>query len=182
MTIATVSIPCNFVADLGVGEDLARNARLLCKFVESNGGFQKLIVMQSSSMVESALAQIISRGKNSSREGVPNFSEEDQVGINKGAPYRFNTIINVMKKYHALDSLGSDVYDDLNKLKEYWIAVGRNEPSAHSDGVAHWALGFSARVLTHLSEHFYRPNDLEQCHEVLTMPTAWRGLPAPRRG
>jgi hypothetical protein len=182
MTIATVSIPCNFVADLRVGEDLALNARLLCKFVDSNGGFQKLIVTQASSMVESALAQIISRGKNFSREGVPNFSEEDQVGINKGAPGRFNTIINVMKKYHALDSLGSDVYDDLDKLKEYWIAVGRNEPSAHSDGVAHWALGFSARILTHLSERFSRPSDLEQCLEVLTMPTAWRSLPAPSRG
>jgi hypothetical protein len=172
MTIVTLSIPCNFVEDFKVGENLALNARLLCKFAEADGGFHKLIVVQASSIVESALAQIISRAKNFSGEGVPNFSEEDRAGINKGDIGRFKTIIDVMAKYNVLDGLGSDVYDDLNKLREYWIAAGRNEPSAFSDTVRQWVLGFSVRILTHLSDRFPRPKDLDQCVEVLIMPTA----------
>jgi hypothetical protein len=173
MPISTVRIPCSFVEDFKVGETLVLTARVLCIFVEANGEgvFNKLIVMQVGSMVEAALAEIVSRlAQNYNCEGVPNISQEELAAIRKGMIGRFESIIDLLRKRKILDDLGGDIYDELNKLKEYWIKVSLNESSALLDDVRNWVLGFNVRVLTHLSDRFPRPEDPDQHVAVLTIP------------
>lgn len=172
MPIETVNIPCNFVETVKVGDNLVLNARLLRIFVERNrnGVFNKLIVMQVSSMVEAGLSEIISRAQNHNREGVPYISEEDRAAIDKSWPEKFKPIMNSLKKYNVLDDLGTHVYDELNQLRGYWIKASPDNPSALSDTVRNWVLGFNIRILAHLSDRFSRPKALRQYEAVLMIP------------
>src|SRR5713101_1496519 len=121
MPIKTEKIPCNFVGDFKVGDNIVFNADLLCKLTEANEGsvFNKLIVVQLGSIVEAALAQIIYRAQNHTREGVPNISEADRSEIEGKKIDKFNSVIDVLKKYKVLDALGGDIYDELHKLRKY---------------------------------------------------------------
>ena len=55
MQIKTQEIPCNFVGDFKVGDNLVFNAGLLCKLTEVNDGgvFNKLIVLQIGAILRS---------------------------------------------------------------------------------------------------------------------------------
>jgi hypothetical protein len=173
MPTTTVDIPCNFVGDSKFFEQLLLGARLLREFVKANdsGVFNKLIVMEASSMIQSGLAQIIWRAHDFNRELVPNISEADRLATDKGQVDRFKAIIGVMRKYNILDDLGVEIYDELDRLREYWIGATRNDAFALSDNVRDWVLDFNRRILSHLSDHFSRPKDLEQYVAVLKVPS-----------
>jgi hypothetical protein len=116
-----LQFPCNFVGEFKVGDNLVYNAGLLCDLSEVNesGTFNKLIVLQVGAILESVLAQIIYRAQNYNREGVPNISEADQSEIRGKKIDKFNSVIDVLKKYKVLSDLGDDIYDDLHKLRKY---------------------------------------------------------------
>jgi hypothetical protein len=121
MTINFEEFPCNFVGSFKVGDNLAFNAGVLCKLVETNedGLFNKLIVLQVGSIMEAALAQIIYRAQTHNREGVPNISEDDRAEIEGQKIDKFHSVIDVLKKYKVLSDLGEDIYEDLHKLRKY---------------------------------------------------------------
>jgi hypothetical protein len=72
MQIKIEQLPCNFVGEFKVGDNLVYNAGLLCALSEANenGLFNKFIVLQVGAILEAALAQIIYRAQNYNREGV----------------------------------------------------------------------------------------------------------------
>jgi hypothetical protein len=116
----TKQVVCRFIGDFKVGDNLVRNADALCRLSASNenGVFNKLIVIQTGSIVEAALHEIIYRTQNFTREGVPNIPKADRELATKNVEL-FNNIINVMKKYDILKGLGVDIYDELHKLRKY---------------------------------------------------------------
>jgi hypothetical protein len=185
MPTKTEAILCKFIGDFKVGDNLVFNAELLCKLTASNddGTFNKLIAIQAGAIVEAALAQILYRAQKHTREGVPNISEADRSAIEgKKKIDRFKAIIDVMKKYKVLDSVGAGIYDELDKLRAYRnkvhiqldIAingVSRDESTAFSDEIRDWALGLNVRILQHLSERFPRPKGLEQHAQLLSVPS-----------
>ena len=114
-TIKIEEIPCNFIGDFKVGDNLVFNADLLRKLAEANEGgvYNKAIVVQLGSIVEAALAQIIYRAQNYNREGVPNISEDDRAAIEGKKIDKFSSVIDVLRKYKVLDALGGDIYEEL---------------------------------------------------------------------
>jgi hypothetical protein len=181
-SISTEEIPCNFVGDFKVADNLVLNAEMLCKLAAANEGgiYNKLIVVQLGSIVEAALAQIIYRAQNYNREGVPNISESDRSEIEGKIIDKFNSIIDVLKKYKVLDGLGDDIYDELHKLRKYRNKVhiqddvegaSRDEKAAFTDEVCVWALRLTVRLLKYLSEHLSRPRELHHYVSSLWIPS-----------
>jgi hypothetical protein len=177
-------IVCIFIGNFKVGDNLVRNADALCKMskLNENGVFNKLMVVQAGSIVETALGEIIYRAQNFTKEDVPNISKEDQTEIVNKTVELFNTIIQVMEKYKILEGLGDGIYDELHKLRKYRNKVhiqtdvgikdvSRDENVAFSSDIVVWALEFTVRVLKHLNEKFPRPKALEQFAHELSIPT-----------
>jgi hypothetical protein len=184
MAIRTEVIPCNFVGEFKVGDNLVYNADLLCKLTETNanGQFNKPIVIQVGSIVEAALEQIIFRARNYNVEGVPGVSEADRKEIEeKKKVDKFNTIIDVLKKYKVLDGLGTDIYDELHKLRKYrnkvhiqesidLVGVSRDESAAFTDDIRKWALNLNVKVLNFLNQKLARPAELHKYVGGLSVP------------
>ncbi|MGY2915789.1 hypothetical protein [Bradyrhizobium sp. USDA 3262] len=181
----TKQVVCRFIGDFKVGDNLVRNADALCRLsaLNENGVFNKLIVVQTGSIVEAALHEIIYRAQNFTREGVPNITKADRDELATKNVELFNNIINVMKKYDILKGLGADIYDELHKLRKYRNKVHiqtdvdikdvpRDENAAFSAKTVVWALEFAVRVLNHLNEKFSRPKELELFAHSLSIPLA----------
>ena len=181
----TKQVVCRFIGDFKVGDNLVRNADALCRLSASNenGVFNKLIVIQTGSIVEAALHEIIYRAQNFTREGVPNIPKADRDELATKNVELFNNIINVMKKYDVLKGLGVDIYDELHRLRKYRNKVHiqtdvdiknvpRDENAAFSAKTVVWALEFTVRVLNHLNEKFSRPKELEHFAHSLSIPLA----------
>jgi hypothetical protein len=180
----TQKMLCNFVGDFKVGDNLVRNARSLCKLMETNeaGVFNKLIVVQAGSITEAALDQIIYRAKTFNIEGVPNISEADRLEIEGEKADKFYNLIEVMKKYKVLDGLGADIYGKLHKLREYRNrvhiqndkkpeGVPREEHAAFTDAIRTWALKLNVKVIKYLNERYPRPEGLEKMVDALVIPS-----------
>jgi Asp-tRNA(Asn)/Glu-tRNA(Gln) amidotransferase C subunit len=184
MPFRSEKIPCNFVGSFKVGDNLVFNCKLLSELTEANkdGVFNKPVVLQVGSILEAALAEIIYRAQNFSREGVSNISEADRLEIAGKKIDKLSSIIDVMKKYKILDTLGVEVYDDLHKLRKYRnkvhiqddieiAGVSRDEEDAFSNAICTWAIELNKRVIKHLSENLARPKELGQFVESLRVPS-----------
>jgi hypothetical protein len=180
----TETLHCLFIGDFKVGDNLAFNADLLCKLVESKNvaSFNKLIVLQAGAIIEAALSQIIYRAQNFTREGVPNITEADRLEIENKKIERFQAIIDVMRKYKVLDHLGATPYDELDKLRKYRNkvhiqldipieGVSRDEEVAFSDDVRDDALRLNVRLLRYLIERFPRPKTLDKYAREVRVPS-----------
>jgi hypothetical protein len=178
-------ILCKFIGDFKVGDNLVRNADALCKLsaANENGLFNKLMVIQAGSIVEASLNEIIYRAQNFNKEKVTNIAEADRKAIAAKDIDKFNTIIDVMKRYKILDGLGAGIYDELHKLRKYRNKVhiqadvdikdvSRDEDKAFSKTIVDWSLELTVRVLKHLNDKFPRPKDLEQFAHELSIPDA----------
>lgn len=178
-------IVCKFIGDFKVGDNLVRNADALCKLsaANENGVLNKLMVIQAGSIIEAALNEIIYRAQNFNKEKVTNISEADRIAIAAKDIDKFNTIIDVMKKYKILDGLGAGIYDELHKIKKYRnkvhiqadvdiAGVSRDEDKAFSKDIVDWSLELTVRVLKHLTDKFARPKELEQFAHELSIPDA----------
>jgi hypothetical protein len=185
MTAEIEKLVCKFIGDFKVGDNLVLNADALCKLSTSNetGVFNKLMVIQTGSIVEAALGEIIYRAKTFTREGVPNISKRDRTAIASTKVEQFNSIIQVMGKYGILKGLDDGIYQELHKLRKYRNkvhiridldinGVPRDENLAFSTDIVAWALELAVRVLKHLNEQFPRPVDLGQYAHELSIPTA----------
>lgn len=183
MPIETEDVPCNFVSSFKVGDNLVYNAKLLCDLTEANeyGRFNKPIVLQVGAILEAALSQIITRAQHHTQEGVPNIAEADRREIEGKKIDKFNSVIDVMRKYAVLDGLGNDIYDELHKLRRYRNkvhiqdrinidGVSLDEVDAFDGGVRDWALALNIRVLKHLSEALKRPRAVEGYVAALRVP------------
>jgi hypothetical protein len=180
----TEKLFCNFVGDFKVGDNLVRNARSLCKLMETNEGgvFNRVIVVQAASIIEAALDQIIYRAKTFNLEGVPNISEAERLEIEGERADKFYNLIEVMKKYKILDGLGADVYSKLQKLRAYRNrvhiqndkrpeGVPREEHAAFTDDIRTWALKLNVKIIKHLNERYPRPEGLEKMVDELVIPS-----------
>lgn len=178
-------IVCKFIGDFKVGDNLLLNADALCKLSagNENGAFNKLMVIQAGSIIEASLNEIIYRTQNFNKEKVVNISEADRKEIAAKRIDKFNTIIDVMKKYKILDGLGAGVYDELHKIRKYRnkvhiqddvdiAGISRDESSAFSTSIITWSLALTVRILKHLNAQYSRPKELEQFAHELSMPDA----------
>jgi hypothetical protein len=186
MPFAEDEIPCNFVGSFKVGDNLVFNSRILSKLALSNsdGVLSKLIVLQVGSILEAALGQIIFRAQHFNREGVPNISAADQQEIEGKKVDKFNSIIDVLKKYGVLNDLGQEIYDELHKLRKYRnkihiqdpisiVGVSRDDEIAFSDEICRWAVDLNFRVLSYLSDALRRPAHLENYVSEMSVPV-WK--------
>jgi len=159
------------------------NSHVLCSLVKANeaGILNKMVVIQVASILEVALGQIIYRAQNYTLEGVPNISEADRAEIEGKKIDKLSPIIDVMKKYGALDALGRNVYEELHKLRKYRnkihiqdkIAIAKVSPDeeiAFSDDICSWALEPNVRMLEHLNDHFPRPEHVRDFVNLLSVP------------
>lgn len=78
MTAEVEIITCNFIGDFKVWHNILLNGNALCRLsaTNENDTFNKLMVVQASSIVEAALDQIIYRVRNYTTEGVPSIPVE----------------------------------------------------------------------------------------------------------
>jgi phosphoribosylformylglycinamidine (FGAM) synthase PurS component len=165
-----------------------RQPRFQCQsalqVTEANEGgiYNKLLVIQTGSILEAALAEIIWCAQNHTKEGVPTIEEPDRQSIEKKDVETFNTIINVSQKYKVLDALGADIYDELHKLRKYQNKVhiqkkididnvSTDDGPAFSDAVRTWAFALNIRVLKYLSERLPRPKTMDVYFGTLVVPT-----------
>jgi hypothetical protein len=178
---ATVEIPSNFIGNFKVGDNLVYNAGILCSLCDANtdGEFNKMIVLQVGSIIESALGEIIYRAQHFSREGVPNIVEADRKEIEGKKIDKLNNTIDVMKKYMMMNDLGEGIYDELHKLRKYRNKVHirdddedlpPDEQDVFADEACTWSLGLNVRVLMHLSEKFSRPQGIDKYVTALRVP------------
>jgi hypothetical protein len=146
---------------------LGTNARLLCEFSNKNGAgvFNKLLIVQTASMLKDALKHIVRQEEIARGQDSP-FSVDERT-INW-----FGDMVGRLRRYQVLDGVSGDAYDDLNSLLDLWARASRNEPSALLDDARIWALEFNARVLTHLSERASQSQAPNAGSCVLTIPAS----------
>lgn len=175
------NLPCNFVGDFKVGDNIVYNARILCRLIEENddASFNKMAVLQAGAIVEAALSEIIFRAQNFNREGVPTVSKQDRDEIATKQYDKLNSIIDCMKKYKMLDACSPDIYDELHKLRSYRNKVHiqsdikdatRDEAELFSSEILKWALKLCFDVLSFLNANLARPANVQGYVAGLTLP------------
>lgn len=179
----TVQIPCNFVGDFKVGDNLRYNCGLLCSLsaANGNGALNKMIVLQVAAILEAALIQIIYRAQNFNREGVPNIAEADRRKIEESKIDKFAVAIDVVRKYHVLDGLADEIYDERHRLRKYRNKIHiqedvKIEGASRDEGIVFnvilvtWSLSLSRRTLQFLSHSLARPPHIQDYVGALTVP------------
>lgn len=176
-------LECNIFGDFKAGDNAGYNSELLSNLVEANenGKFNKPILLQAASLIEVAAIQIFYRAQNYNLEGVPNVSEADRQEIEDKQIDKFAVVIDNLRKYHILDGMGAEIYDDLHKLRKYrnkiHIQLDVNVPNVHRDedrvftnAKTRWAVDLNWRVLSHLAEQYSRPNHIQGFVRPLRLP------------
>jgi hypothetical protein len=176
-------LECNIFGDFKAGDNAGYNSELLSDLVEANenGRFNKLILLQAASLIEVAAIQIFYRAQNYNLEGVPNVTEADRQEIEDKQIDKFAVVIDNLRKYHILDGMGVDIYDELHKLRKYrnkiHIQLDVNIPGVHRDegrvftnAKTRWAVDLNWRVLSHLAEQYSRPNHIQGFVRPLRLP------------
>jgi hypothetical protein len=178
-----VELDCNIFGMFKAGDNAGYNSALLCDLVDANEGgkFNKPILLQAASLIEVAAIQIFYRAQNYNLEGVPNITEADRQEIEAKQIDKFAVVIDNLRKYHILDGMGAGIYDELHKLRKYrnkiHIQLDVNIPNIHrdegplfSDAIATWAIDLNWRVLSHLKDHFSRPEHIQGYVQPLRLP------------
>lgn len=181
--MGTTEIPCNYVADFKIGDNLSFNADVLCHLVlvNENGLLNKVIIIQVASIIEASLSEIISRARDFKREGVPNISTQEQAEIRSKKIDKFYHVINILKKYKVLDEARVNIYDDLQKIRKYRnkihiqenIAIdgaSKDEGTIFTDELTRWSLALNVEVLSYLSGPLARPNHIHDYVRPLVVP------------
>jgi hypothetical protein len=181
----TETVTCKFIGEFLVGDNIVKNAEALCRMHTNNNGalFNKLMLVQMGSIVEASLDQIFYRARNHTVEGLPNIPEEERKKIAEKDVGRFATIIDVMKKHKLLDGMGTDIYAELDKFREYRNRVHiqlddkpkdtpRREHEAFTNDVVNWSFKLGIKVLNFLTKEYPRPEHLGQYAHELALPNA----------
>jgi len=181
MSFKIEEIPCNFVGRFKVGDNLVFNCQILSNLALVNNDvyFNKPIVLQVGSILEACLFEIIFRAQNYNVEGVPNILEQDRREIENKKIDKLNVVIDVMKKYEVLNLLGTNIYDELHKLRKYRNKIhiqdnikdiDKDEQRAFTSEICNWSLNLNKRVIKYLSEHFPRPKKPQEYLDYLSIP------------
>jgi hypothetical protein len=183
MAAATKTVTCNFIGDFKVGDNMLANAEALCRLSSQNdkGVFNKLIIVQAGSIVEAALDQIIYRAQNYTKEGVPNIPDETLKKIRNTKIERFNNILQAMKKHGLLDGLGGEIYEKLDRLREFRNRIhiqfddvpagaGRDDSKAFTADVVVESLALCTSVLEYLRNTYPRPAELGVFAHDMSVP------------
>ncbi|APX12432.1 hypothetical protein [Tateyamaria omphalii] len=176
-------LECNIFGDFKAGDNAGYNSELLSELVEANenGRFNKPILLQAASLIEVAAIQIFYRAQNYNLEGVPNVREADRQEIEDKQIDKFAVVIDNLRKYHILDGMSVDIYDELHKLRKYrnkiHIQLDVNIPGVHRDedrvftgARTLWAVDLNWRVLSYLAEQYSRPNNIQGFVRPLRLP------------
>lgn len=183
MLLKIEKIPCNFVGNFKVGDNLVFNCQILSNLVSVNNDdhLNKPIVLQVGSILEASLSEVIYRAQKNNREGVPTISEQDRLEIEDKKIDKFNVVIDVLKKYKVLHSLDTNIYEELHKLRKYRNKIhiqddiniedtSKDEKQAFTCEICHWSLNLNKRVIKYLSEHLCRPVPLHVYSNQLSIP------------
>lgn len=183
MHVTIETLECSIFGDFKVGDNAKYNADLLCDLVKANeeGRFNKLIVLQVASLLEAAFAQIFYRARNYNREGVPSISEEDRQKIAEKQIDKLTVIIDNLRKYHILDGLHADIYDELDKLRKYRnkvhiqldvdiVGASQDEDRLFTCRLVDWALDLNWKALNYLEDHYQRPKHIRGHVPPLRLP------------
>lgn len=183
MAFTFQNLPCNFVGDFKVGDNIVYNARILCRLIEKNDGasFNKMAVLQAGAIVEAALSEIIFRAQKFNREGVPTVSEADRAEIESDRLDTFYKVIKCMEKYKLLDHCKPNIYDELHQFRNYRNKIHiqgdlkvpnspRDEQAIFSDALLKWALALCFEVLSFLNANLARPATVQGYVADLELP------------
>lgn len=185
MAVKITTIDCNIFGDFKVGDNTKYNADILSNLVMANNAsqFNKLIVLQTASILEAAFAQIFYRATYYNREGLPNVSEANRVEISEKQIDKLAIIIDNLEKYRILDGVNENVYHDLHTLRKYRNKIHiqtdvkipgepRDEEELFTDQIVRWALCLNWRVLEYLEAHYARPEHIRGHVQPLRLPRA----------
>ena len=166
----TLTIPCNFIGDFKVGDNLRYNCDILTKLADANedGVLNKPIVLQVGAILEAALIQIIYRAQNFKIEGVPNIIEADRKKIEDSKVDKFSVAIDVLRKYGVINESADMVYDELHMLRRYRNKIHiqedvriagkpRDERILFSSDLTTRSLSLNVSILQFLSRELSRP-------------------------
>ncbi len=190
MTESIVKIKGNIFHDFKVGDNVVYNSKILRSLVDANhnGQFNKLIVMQSCSILEACLYETIMRIQNYNIEGYPGLSKEEGIEIkSKKVKDKFAIIIDVLKKYNILDNSQLDVYDNLHTIRRLRNKIHiqsknlnidglkgeRDEVNIFTDYWTNFSISLCEKVICYLSETKFRQEGrLDNCIEDFYLPRA----------
>ncbi|SFA88884.1 hypothetical protein SAMN05421688_1501 [Poseidonocella pacifica] len=183
MPLTIQIVPCNFVGDFKVGDNLVYNAGVLTDLAQNNedGRFNKLISLQAGSILEASMAEIIFRAQNFNREGVPNILEADRQEIAGKKIDKFNNTIDVFRKYSIIDGIGGGIYEDLHVIRKFRnkihvqddisiAGVSRDEVIAFDNGRMEWIANKSYETIFFLSQNYSRPRGIANFVGDLRLP------------
>jgi hypothetical protein len=164
----------NIFGDFKVGDNVRYNSSILKNLILANkdGIFNKMILIQSVSIIEASLGQIIYRAANFNIEGVPGVTKAEQSEISGKKVDKLNTIIQIMKKYKILDKMGNNVYEKLHEFRKYRNKVhisdkieisdiSRDEHEIFSDKITCDAVKGMGLILLFLKENYSRPDRID---------------------
>ncbi|KAB2755670.1 hypothetical protein [Brucella anthropi] len=183
MPVLIEAIVCNVFGDFKVGDNTVYNADVLCELINKNedGVFNKIIVMQIASIMEVAFAQIFYRARNFNVEGVPNISEDDRSSIADKQIDKLAVIIDNLRKYHILDEMGGDIYNELHKLRKYRNKIHiqseididglpRDELDLFNDELRDWAISLNWNIMNYLAQNYSRPQHIRGYVSPINLP------------
>ena len=163
-------IKCVFVRHYLLAENIKYNADALCTLDTHNdqGVFNKLIVIQAASILEAALGEIISRAQDPNDKKIPEFTESERTQIRDQEINTFEKIIDAHKRCETLDSLGSDIYQDLHEIRKARNKIHFKVPDRQSiqkceeffiSPIITKAIDVNHKVLKYLEGNFSRPQE-----------------------
>jgi hypothetical protein len=183
MPLTIQIVPCNFVGDFKVGDNLVYNAGILTDLAQNNEDdrFNKLISLQAGSILEASMAEIIFRAQNFNREGVPNIVEADRQEIAGKKIDKFNNTIDVFRKYGILDGMGGAIYEDLHTIRKFRnkihiqddigiAGVSRDEVTAFDNDRMEWVANKSHDTILFLNQNYSRPRGIANFVGDLRLP------------
>ncbi|MEQ8899725.1 MAG: hypothetical protein RID11_02320 [Roseovarius sp.] len=183
MPLTIETVPCNFVGDFKVGDNLVYNSVVLSDLAQNNdeGRFNKMMSLQAGSIVEASMAEIVFRAQHYNREGVPNIVEADRQEIAGKKIDKFNNTIDVFRKYNMLNGMVGDIYDDLHVIRKFRnkvhiqdniniAGVSRDEVVSFDRTRMEWIINKSYDIIIFLSENYSRPSGIAKFVGDLSLP------------
>ena len=169
-TGGVTDIKCVFVRHYLLAENIKYNADLLCILDTHNdqGVFNKLIVIQAASILEACLGEIISRKQDPNDKKIPNFTKPERDQISHQKIDTFVGIIEAHERCKTLDSLGSNIYQDLHEIRKARNRIHFKVPDTQSiqkceeffdSSTIEKAIDVNHKVLKYLEGNFSRPQE-----------------------
>ncbi len=184
------SVPANFIGDFKTGDNINYNLQILstlydcCEHEECNKNYLiKPIILTIMSVVEAVLCDFDSRIRWFTREGVSNIPA-DVLGMVRSKNYdQLEKYIACAKKHDFFDSAYSQIYDDLNKLREVRNRIHIQNKKNYTPRVEQLAFQENNKVLAEnvlevvlrtMDKKYTRPPSVQGCVSDFSIPWSAR--------